>query len=176
MTKIAYIDDQPYEMVAGETLIQFLRRHRGQDFVPTLCDAPNLKPFGSCRVCSVDVALQKGGVAKAQASCHTPLMENSYIYPESERIKRLRRNILELVLTDYPEEKFKRNGRAPTELQIVAANLGVTHADIRYPPGKNHFDVGTGRRPRLHDARICRSASIASAACGPAMKCRASLC
>ena len=65
MSKIAYIDDLPYEMVAGETLIQFLRRHKGADFVPTLCDAPNLRPFGSCRVCSVDVALQKGGAARA---------------------------------------------------------------------------------------------------------------
>jgi len=142
MSKIAYIDDVPHEMVAGETLIQFLRRHKGADFVPTLCDAPNLKAFGSCRVCSVDVALQKGSPAKAQASCHTPIIENSYIYPESERIQRLRRNILELVLTDYPEDKFKSNGRAPTELQIVAANLGVSHSDIRYPPGKNHFTAG----------------------------------
>ena len=56
MAKLAYINDKPYEMVENETIISFLRRHNGEDSVPTLCDAPNLKAFGSCRVCSVDVA------------------------------------------------------------------------------------------------------------------------
>jgi formate dehydrogenase major subunit len=121
------------------------------------------------------VALQKGGAAKAQASCHTPLMENSYVYPESERIKRLRRNILELVLTDYPEEKFRSNGRALTELQIVAANLGVTHADIRYPPGKNHF-MPDRMKATPTCARTCPPASTAIAASGPATRSKASSC
>ena len=47
---IAYIDNQPYEIKEGETIINFIRRNFGKDAVPTLCDAPNLEPFGSCRV------------------------------------------------------------------------------------------------------------------------------
>jgi formate dehydrogenase major subunit len=101
-TSIAYINDKPYEIIPGETIITFIRRNFGKKAVPTLCDAPNLDPFGSCRVCSVDVALNAGGPAKAQASCHTPVMPNSYIYPDSERIQDLRKNIIELVLTDHP--------------------------------------------------------------------------
>jgi formate dehydrogenase major subunit len=66
--KLAYINDRPREIKDGETIISFLRRHLGPDSVPTLCDAPNLKPFGSCRVCSVDVALAKGGRSKVMAS------------------------------------------------------------------------------------------------------------
>jgi formate dehydrogenase major subunit len=77
----AYIDNKPYPINEGETILSFLRRHFGKDYVPTLCDAPNLEPFGSCRVCSVDVALTENGTAKSQASCHTPVMANSYIYP-----------------------------------------------------------------------------------------------
>jgi len=91
--KVAYIDNQAYELIEGETLLDFLRRHLGPYPVPTLCDAPNLDPFGSCRVCSVDVALEKGGKTKALASCHTPIGEGQYIFPDSENIQRLRKSI-----------------------------------------------------------------------------------
>jgi formate dehydrogenase major subunit len=99
---LAYINDKPCEIREGETVLSFVRRHQGKSRIPTLCDAPNLEPFGSCRVCSVEVALQKDGNAKTVASCHTPVIANSYIYTDSEKITRLRKNIIELVLTDHP--------------------------------------------------------------------------
>jgi formate dehydrogenase major subunit len=109
----------------------------GEQHVPTLCDAPNLDPFGACRVCSVDVALKPGGPAKAQASCHTPVMENSYIYPDSGRIQNLRKNIVELVLTDHPLDCLTCEVNGNCELQTVAARVGIR--DVRYPEGKNHL-------------------------------------
>ena len=60
MERLAYIDDQPYPFEEGETMLAFVRRHLTVDIIPTLCDAPNLDPFGSCRACSVEVALEKG--------------------------------------------------------------------------------------------------------------------
>lgn len=136
--KIAYIDDRPYEIKEGETILAFLRRNFGKDYVPTLCDAPNLEPFGSCRVCSVDVSLVQGGNTKAQASCHTPVMPGSYIYPHSERIEKLRKNIIELVLTDHPLDCLTCEVNNNCELQTVAAKVGIR--DVRYPEGKNHLD------------------------------------
>jgi len=138
MEAIAYINDTAYPIVKGETILSFVRRHIAQDYVPTLCDAPNLKPFGSCRVCSVDVALVAGGPAKAQASCHTPVMPNSYIYTHSDRINKLRKNIVELVLTDHPLDCLTCEVNNNCELQAVAAKVGVR--DVRYPEGKNHLD------------------------------------
>ena len=79
-----------------------MRRNLGKELVPTLCDAPNLEPFGSCRVCSVDVALKEGGPVKTVASCHTPIMPGAYVYPSSDNVQKLRKNIIELVLTDHP--------------------------------------------------------------------------
>ncbi|MBZ0244393.1 MAG: formate dehydrogenase subunit alpha [Cyclobacteriaceae bacterium] len=137
---IAYINNQPFEFEKGEMILKFVRRVEESINVPTLCDAPNLKPFGTCRVCSVDVALEKNGKAKTMASCHTPVMANSYIYTDSERITRLRRNILELVLTDYPLDRLYENKSGKNELQSVANQLRITPDDIRYPLGKNHLD------------------------------------
>lgn len=136
--KIAYIDNKPYEIEDGETILNFIKRNIGSSIVPTLCDAPNLDPFGACRVCSVDVALAENGPAKAQASCHTPVMANSYIYPESDRILKLRKNIVELVLTDHPLDCLTCEVNNNCELQAVAAKVGIR--DVRYPDGKNHLD------------------------------------
>ncbi len=138
MEATAYINDKIYFIKDGETILSFVRRHLGQDFVPTLCDAPNLDPFGSCRVCSVDVALKQNGPAKAQASCHTPVIPNSYIYTHSDRIVKLRKNIIELVLTDHPLDCLTCEVNNNCELQSVAAKVGVR--DVRYPEGKNHLD------------------------------------
>lgn len=136
--KVAYINNKAYVIRDGETILAFLKRNFGQDVVPTLCDAPNLDPFGSCRVCSVDVALKENGPAKAMASCHTPVMPNSFIYPDSDRIQKLRKNIIELVLTDHPLDCLTCEVNNNCELQTVAGRVGVR--DVRYPEGKNHLD------------------------------------
>jgi formate dehydrogenase major subunit len=139
MKKTAYIDNMPYEMKDGESVISFLRRHQGEKSVPTLCDAPQLEAFGSCRVCSVEAALKEDGPTKTVASCHTPLQEGMYIYPHTDKIRGLRKNIIELVLTDHPLDCLTCEVSGNCELQDVAAKVGIT--DVRYPAGKTHLDT-----------------------------------
>ena len=134
----AYINNKPYDIQDGETILSFLRRHLGKDSVPTLCDAPNLDPYGACRVCSVDVALSADGPAKSMASCHTPMMPEYHIFPDSPRIQKLRKNIIELVLTDHPLDCLTCEVNNNCELQTVAAQVGIRK--VRYPEGKNHLD------------------------------------
>src|ERR1035437_233510 len=138
MQKLAYIDNKPFEIQEGETILSFVRRNNGKDAVPTLCDAPNLDPFGSCRVCSVDLALAKDGKTKSVASCHTPVAEGHYIFPNSANIQKLRKNIIELVLTDHPLDGLPCEVDGNCELQDVAARVGIHEA--RYPKGANHLD------------------------------------
>lgn len=138
MTKVAYINNQPFPINQGETMLSFLKRNHGEKSIPTLCDAPNLEPFGSCRVCSVDVAFQQDGKTKSMASCHSPVFENAFIYPESHNIQKLRRNIIELVLTDHPLDCLTCEVNGNCELQDVAAQVGIR--DVRYPEGANHLD------------------------------------
>lgn len=139
MNKIAYINNEPHAFHDGETILKFVKRITGQDnIIPTLCDAPNLDPFGSCRVCSVDVALEKDGNKKTMASCHTPVTEGQYIYPNTASVKKLRKNIMELVLTDHPLDCLTCEVNGNCELQDVAAQVGIR--EVRYPEGKNHLD------------------------------------
>jgi len=139
MNRIAYINNQPHAFHEGETILKFVKRVTGQEkIIPTLCDAPNLDPFGSCRVCSVDVALEEGGKTKTMASCHSPVAAGQYIYPDSKQVKKLRKNIMELVLTDHPLDCLTCEVNGNCELQDVAAQVGIR--EVRYPEGKNHLD------------------------------------
>lgn len=136
--QMAFINGKAYPINAGETILTFVRRFLGQNHVPTLCDAPNLDPFGACRVCSVDVALEAGGKTKAVASCHTPVGKGMHIFTDSENVQRLRKNIIELVLTDHPLDCLTCEVNNNCELQTVAAQVGVRK--VRYPEGENHLD------------------------------------
>ena len=137
MKNTAYINNKPYEYNNGETILDFVKRIEGKKVIPTLCDAPNLEAFGACRVCSVEVALEENGNTKTVASCHTPIIRNSYIYPDSESVQELRKNIIELVLTDHPLDCLTCEVNGNCELQDVAASVGIR--EVRYPSGENHL-------------------------------------
>lgn len=135
-SKFGYIDGVPYPMQEGDTILGFLKRHQGEKAVPTLCDAPNLDPFGSCRVCSVDISLDGNGTMKTVASCHTPMSDGLHVFPNTKRIKKLRENIIELVITDHPLECLTCEVNGNCELQEVAARVGFR--GVRYPEGETH--------------------------------------
>ena len=140
MDKVAYIDNAPYEIVQSETILDFVRRNQGRELIPTLCQSDNLENYGSCRICSVEVALKENGPTRVMASCHSPVMEGQYIYPSTERIKKLRKNIIELVLTDYPAYKIHPEpGTLPTEFQMILSAIGIP--EVRYPVAKDITEI-----------------------------------
>jgi formate dehydrogenase major subunit len=124
-------------MEEGETILSYVRRHKGKDRVPTLCEAPGLENFGACRVCSVEVGPPSAAKRRTVAACHTPVAEDMYIYPGTEKMHRLRRNILELVITDHPLDCLTCEVSGNCELQTVAAQVGIR--EVRYKAGKNHL-------------------------------------
>jgi len=135
--KVAYIDGKPYEIGQNHTsILKFVKSYLGEKKVPTLCDDPNLAPYGACRVCSVEVALEKDGPTKVVASCHTPVGENQHIFTSNEGLQNLRKNIVELVLTDHPMNCDTCEVDKNCELQTVANDLGIS--DHRYINPKQH--------------------------------------
>lgn len=137
----AYINNTAHSFLPGETILEFVRRTtNNRDAIPTMCQDDRLDNFGSCRVCSVDVAREKDGPVRTMASCHSPVSEGLFIYPDTERIKKLRRNIVELVLTDYPSDKIiPSDDKKATPFQNTLAQIGVPNN--RYPKGANHLDT-----------------------------------
>lgn len=132
--KIAFLNGQPYQLKSGESILSFAKRHAVS--IPTLCDDSKLEAYGSCRVCSVDVALAADGATKTMASCHTPVSEGMHIHTQSKGIQKLRKNIIELVLTDHPLDCLTCESNGNCELQDVAAEVGIR--EVRYKNAADH--------------------------------------
>ena len=136
----AYVNNIAHNIKQGETILDFVRRIEDRDAIPTMCQDDRLENFGSCRVCSVDVAREKDGIVKTVASCHTPIFEGAYVYHNTDKIKRLRKNIVELILSDYPSNKvFTEDNKSPTEFQKTIVQIGIPN--VRYPQGENHLNI-----------------------------------
>src|SRR6187431_1523355 len=65
--------------------------------IPKLCATDNLEAFGSCRLCLVEI----DGRAGTPAACTTPVAPGMVVRTRSDQIDRLRRNVLELYLSDH---------------------------------------------------------------------------
>ena len=129
--KKAFLNGNAYLIEEGETILSFSRRLNDENIIPTLCDDTRLEPYGSCRVCSVDVALTADGHKKVVASCHTPIGEGMHIYTHTPRIKKLRKNIVELILSDLPKETLANSQELPnTEFEQVVVATGV--CEVRF--------------------------------------------
>ena len=140
----AYINNIAYNIKSNETILEFVRRIENRDVIPTMCQDDRLDNFGSCRVCSVEVAHEKDGTTKTVASCHTPIANGLYIYHDTDKMKRLRKNIVELILSDYPSDKvFAQENKNPTEFQKTIAQIGIPN--VRYPKGANHLNIEPDR-------------------------------
>lgn len=139
----AYLNGDPYDIRDGETLYDFASRHLGQDEIPVLCHDPVLEPFGACRMCLVEVALKQDGPARMMASCHTPVTEGQHIATRGERISRIRKGILQLLLSQYPEDRLTPvPGELPTPFQSLLAqyNVMVSPYGQHDEPGKAETD------------------------------------
>ena len=69
--------------------------------IPTLCHHEKLEPFGGCRICIVEVEVR--GWTKLVVSCVYPVEENLVVRTRSEKIDRIRKTILELLLAHAPD-------------------------------------------------------------------------
>jgi formate dehydrogenase major subunit len=99
--------------------------------IPKLCATDTLKAFGSCRLCLVEIDGRRG----YPASCTTLVADGIKVKTESPKLAQLRRNVMELYLSDHPTD-CSANERC--ELHEMAGKLGVTAS--RYAlNGKNHL-------------------------------------
>ena len=133
----AFINDKAYALEGDESILEFTRRHEGY-ILPTLCIASNLKPIGSCRLCYVEVDNGDGNLQMV-TSCSTPVSEGQKIYTDTEKLKRLRRNTIELILSDHPERSSDREENS--QFDFIVDKYGPEK--VRYPQGRNHLEVPT---------------------------------
>ena len=89
--------------------------------IPRLCYHPDLSVLGACRVCIVEVEGQRNPVA----SCAFPVMEGMKVRTSSPLLRRLRRDIVELILDNHPQDCQTCDRNCTCELQKLAYDMGV---------------------------------------------------
>ena len=104
--------------------------------VPKLCATDKLDPFGSCRLCLVEIDGRKG----TPASCTTPVAPGMSVTTQSPKLERLRRGVMELYISDHPLDCLTCAANGDCELQDMAGAVGLR--DVRYGyEGDNHLSL-----------------------------------
>jgi bidirectional [NiFe] hydrogenase diaphorase subunit len=88
--------------------------------IPHLCYMPNFSALGACRLCIVEVV--KNGRAKVTTSCTLDVEDGMVVVTNSEKVRRLRKNIAEMLVAEAPNSKA---------IQCMAVRCGVK--EVRYP-------------------------------------------
>ncbi|OIR01414.1 putative formate dehydrogenase [mine drainage metagenome] len=102
--------------------------------IPKLCATDSLEPFGSCRLCLVEIEGRRG----YPSSCTTPAEAGMKVRTQSPKLAELRRNVMELYISDHPLDCLTCSANGNCELQTMAGTVGLR--EVRYGmAGANHF-------------------------------------
>ena len=130
------IDGRDVTVPAGTSVMRAAAEIGGS--IPKLCATDNMKAFGSCRMCLVEVEGARG----TPASCTTPVAEGMVVRTQTPRLEKLRRGVMELYISDHPLDCLTCSANGDCELQDTAAQVGLR--DVRYGyEGENHLGLKT---------------------------------
>ncbi|NKB32302.1 MAG: formate dehydrogenase subunit alpha [Pseudomonadales bacterium] len=128
------IDGQSITVPAGTSI---MRAAGNLDInVPRLCATDSLEAFGSCRICLVQIEGRKG----FPASCTTQAEEGMVVRTQSQEIAKLRRNVMELYISDHPLDCLTCAANGDCQLQDMAGEVGLREVRYGYE-GENHLDA-----------------------------------
>jgi formate dehydrogenase major subunit len=116
------VDGQPIQVPAGTSVMRAAAL--AGISVPKLCASDNLKAFGSCRVCLVEIEGRRG----YPASCTTEVVEGMKVRTESEKLTQLRKGVVELYVSEHPLDCDTCPADDHCELQSMAKQLNVTNS------------------------------------------------
>lgn len=114
------IDEHPVVAEAGTTILGAAKA--AGIYIPTLCADDALQPYGACRLCLVEV---QGDRRPMLPSCTTPVTEGMVVRTTSPLVDKVRRNIVELLLSDHPSDCLTCPQNNRCELQKIAAYFGL---------------------------------------------------
>lgn len=130
------IDGIPVTVKAGTSLMRAAAE--AGTMIPKLCATDSLEPFGSCRLCLVEIEGRRG----FPASCTTPAEPGMKVRTQSPKLADLRRNVMELYISDHPLDCLTCAANGNCELQNMAGAVGLRA--VRYGmAGENHFEHAT---------------------------------
>ena len=141
------INNKKVTAAQGETILDVLNRNGIR--VPTLCHMKDMLPSGSCRMCVVE--LQDNG--KLVSSCSFPVSEGMKISTHSNKVIESRKTIVELLLSNHPDDCLYCVRNSNCELQGLSKELNITERRIQGV--KNNFRMDHSSPSIVRDPDKC---------------------
>ncbi len=125
------MNDQTFEVIEGTTVLR--AAEKAGITIPTLCDHPDLTPYGGCRLCLVEVQ----GSRFPQTACTLEAIQGMIVQTESPALTRARQVILEMLLSNYHDAGYEQSS-LDTQFMVWVKHYGVDPASVmmnqpRYP-------------------------------------------
>jgi len=116
------INNESVSVSDGITILEAAKQHNID--IPNLCYLEGVHKFGGCRLCVVEVEGEKN----LQASCMVQVKEGMVIHTNTDNVRKVRKNLFELLLSNHPQDCLQCERSLSCELQEMGKRLGVTHA------------------------------------------------
>ena len=154
------VDGHPITVPEGTSILRAARTMG--TMIPKLCATDMEEAFGSCRMCLVEVE----GRAGTPASCTTPVAPGMVVHTQTERLKKIRKGVMELYISDHPLDCLTCAANGDCELQDMAGAVGLREVRYGYE-GDNHIhDVADTSNPYFqYDPSKCIVCSRCVRAC-----------
>ncbi len=119
------IDGRKIEVPKGATILEAAQS--AGIYIPTLCHDPDLKPYGACCLCVVEVEGMRG----LPTSCTTPATDGMVVHTESTMVTQSRRITMELIMANHHGDCLTCAKNQQCDIQTIARYLGIE---------QEHFD------------------------------------
>lgn len=129
-------------------------------YIPNLCYAKDMKPYGACRLCLVEI----DGMRGLPASCSTRVAEGMVVRTSTDQINRVRRLNCELLISDHPSECLTCSRNRSCGLQEVASYLGISESRLK--PLEREQILDESNPFYVRDLKRCILCGLCVRACG----------
>ena len=128
-------------------------------YIPNLCHAPRLEPYGACRLCVVEIEGMRG----LPTSCTTVVTDGMVVQSDTERLNNVRRATCEMIIADHPLDCLSCSANQCCELQRAAAYLGIT--ERRFRPLNRQTEIDDSNPFYRRDMSRCMFCGLCVRAC-----------
>ncbi len=141
------INNREYKVDPGQTIMQ-AADHCGYH-IPRLCYHPKLSIEGACRVCIVEVE----GMRNFVASCCYPVTDGMKIHTNTKEVRQARRDIVELLVDNHPEDCHTCERDGNCELQRLVYSMGIRHR--HFVGERKHYEKDLSGASVIRDPDKC---------------------
>lgn len=128
------IDGQEITVPEGTSIMRAAMEMGTQ--IPKLCATDMMDAWGSCRMCLIEIEGRPG----TPASCTTPVAPGIKVKTQTQRLKEIRKGVMELYISDHPLDCLTCAANGDCELQDVAGAVGLREVRYGYE-GDNHLGL-----------------------------------